>query len=99
MAKYHLTNKAVEDISTFWSYTFDVWSEMQADKYYKLLLSCFTALSLDENLGKNYPEIDPEIFGYKMSEHIIFYRMIKKHEIEIVRILHSRMDLKNRIGE
>ena len=34
MAEYKLTNKAVEDLSKIWDYTFEVWSENQADKYY-----------------------------------------------------------------
>lgn len=33
MASYVLTNKAVEDLSSIWEYTFDTWSERQADKY------------------------------------------------------------------
>jgi hypothetical protein len=39
MAKYSFTNKAIEDISNIWEYTFDNWSEKQADKYYSLLIS------------------------------------------------------------
>ena len=38
MANYVLTNKAVDDLSGIWNYTYDVWSEKQADKYYKMLL-------------------------------------------------------------
>ncbi len=38
MAKYKLTNKAVEDLSKIWDYTFEVWSEQQADKYYDGLI-------------------------------------------------------------
>ncbi len=38
MAKFRLTNKAVEDLAGIWNYTFDTWSENQADKYYKTLL-------------------------------------------------------------
>jgi toxin ParE1/3/4 len=33
MAAYKLTNKAVEDLSEIWDYTFEVRSEKQADKY------------------------------------------------------------------
>jgi len=41
MAEYKLTNKAVEDLSNIWEYTFEVWSENQADKYYfELLEDC-----------------------------------------------------------
>lgn len=38
MAKYSLTNKAVEDLSDIWNYTFDHWSERQADIYYQMLI-------------------------------------------------------------
>lgn len=41
MAEYKLTNKAVEDLSKIWNYTFEVWSEKQVDKYYNsLILNC-----------------------------------------------------------
>ena len=32
MAKYHFTNKAVEDLSNIWNYTYEVWSEKQVEK-------------------------------------------------------------------
>ena len=38
MAKYKLSNKAVNDLTAIWNYTFDKWSENQADKYYLMLL-------------------------------------------------------------
>jgi len=34
MAKYELTNKAVADLNGIWEYTFENWSENQADRYY-----------------------------------------------------------------
>ncbi|WP_310379065.1 type II toxin-antitoxin system RelE/ParE family toxin [Flavobacterium sp.] len=99
MSKYFLSNKAVDDLSKIWDYTYEVWSENQADKYYYELLEDCQKLSEKQNLGRNYIEIDLEIYGYKSGEHIVFYRTINEKEIEIVRFLHSRMDLKNRIQE
>ncbi len=99
MAKYKLTNKAVEDLSIIWDYTYEVWSENQADKYYFELLEDCKELAENQSLGKNYDEINQEIFGYKSGQHIIFYRILSENEIEITRFLHSRMDLKNRIQE
>ncbi len=49
--------------------------------------------------GKSYPEINAEISGFKAGRHIIFYRKAKGTGIEVARILHGRMDLKNRIQE
>jgi len=99
MAKYALTNKAVEDLSKIWDHTYDVWSENQADKYYFELIEDCQVLAENQNLGKNYSEIDKDIFGYKSGQHIIFFRIMNENEIEITRFLHSRMDLKNRIQE
>lgn len=99
MAKYSLTKKAIEDLSQIWEYTYDFWSEIQADKYYFELLRDCKELSEYPNLGKNYKEINAEIFGYKSARHIIFYRKLSGSEIEITRFLHSGMNLKNRIEE
>lgn len=41
MANYHLTNKAVEDLTNIWEYTVDMWSEQQADNYYNTLINSF----------------------------------------------------------
>jgi toxin ParE1/3/4 len=99
MPKYFLSNKAVEDLSDIWDYTYEAWSEKQADKYYNLLIDSCDEISESSKIGKNYDEIDENIFGYKVGHHIIFYQMLKADEIEVVRILHESMDLKNRIGE
>lgn len=99
MAEYKLTNKAVEDLSRIWDYTFNNWSELQADKYYSLLLEIFQDIADNPELGKNYEGITKELFGLKANRHIIFYRKSKDKPIEITRILHERMDLKNRIIE
>jgi toxin ParE1/3/4 len=99
MAKYQLTNKAVEDLNNIWDYTFDQWSQRQADKYYQMLLDNFQTLADNPSLGKNYEGIANHLFGIRAEHHIIFFRRIHQNEIEITRILHERMDLKNRITE
>ncbi|KGE12746.1 plasmid stabilization system protein [Sphingobacterium deserti] len=45
MAKYVLTNKAVEDLGLIWNYTYEMWSENQADIYYQLLISSFEKIA------------------------------------------------------
>ncbi len=97
MANYHLSNKAVEDLSEIWNYTCDTWSEQQADTYYTTLLNYCKALADHVSFGKKYPEIMSNLLGYKVDQHIIFYREIAEKEIEVIRILHNRMDLKRRL--
>ena len=97
MAKFRLTNNAVKDLSDIWNYTFDTWSESQADKYYKLILNACAAIAGKPQQGKIYEEIYPNLKGKKVSRHIIFYRVIEDGSVEITRILHERMDLKNKL--
>lgn len=99
MAKYSLTNKAVEDLSSIWNYTFDQWSESQADVYYQMLIENCREIADKPNIGKNYEGIINRLFGLRSGRHIIFYRKINPNEVEITRILHEQMDLKNRILE
>lgn len=97
MAKYYLTNKAVQDLSEIWEYTYDEWSEKQANKYYKFLLESYQELANNPNFGKHYGLIQKDLLGFKSNHHIIFFRIISPKEIEISRILHERMDLKSKL--
>jgi toxin ParE1/3/4 len=99
MAKFKLTNKAVEDLSKIWDYTFEVWTENQADRYYEMLISSCQEIADNPLLGKNYDGIAQNLWAMKTNRHIIFYRILNEHHIEIIRILHERMDLKKRITE
>lgn len=99
MSKYRLTKKALQDLSEIWNYTYDVWSELQADKYYRQLLEWCQKLAEKPQIGRNYDNILEKLRGFKVNRHIIFYRITENDEIEIARILHEKMDLKNRIRE
>jgi len=99
MAEYKLTNKAVEDLSKIWDYTFEVWSEKQADRYFHNLISNCQEIADNSDLGKNYQGISKQLLGLKTSRHIIFYKTLEEDYVEITRILHERMDLKKKITE
>jgi len=99
MAHFKFTKKAVEDLSKIWNYTFEVWSESQADKYYESLVLNCQEIADNPNLGKNYDGIAEKLLGMKTNRHIIFYRTINNDYVEITRVLHERMDLKRRIAE
>ena len=97
MFKISFRQKAKEDLNNIWNYTYENWSENQADKYYATIK--FNCLEIGKNpkLGKIYNGISRNLFGLKSGKHIIFYHLVSEKEIEIIRILHERMDLKNRL--
>ena len=98
MGNFILTQKAVEDLTNIWNYTFDNWSEKQADTYYYALIENCKLIASNQFLGKEYSIIEEGLLGLRVNSHIIFYRIISSNEIEVTRILHGRMDLKNQIS-
>ena len=97
MSGYRLTIKAVEDLTEIWNYTFEVWSESQADKYYELLVDNFRTIAKNPYIGKRYSVIKENLYALLAGKHLIFYRIVAGSEIEIVRILHQQMDIKSKI--
>jgi len=99
MAKVILRQEAIDDLNDIWAYTFEEWSEKQADKYYATLEFACMQIGKNPEIGKEYDGINSNLLGLRTSKHIIFYQVISKEEIEVIRILHERMDLKGRLNE
>lgn len=96
--KYRLSRKAVEDLSDIWNYTLDTWSERQADLYYEMLIAFCEEIAKRPTLGRRYKDVAENIYGLKAHKHIIFYWSVSGDEVEIIRILHGSMDIKNNLG-
>ncbi|MFM2213506.1 MAG: Toxin ParE1 [Bacteroidota bacterium] len=97
MAKFYFTNKAIEDLGDIWNYTVETWSENQAEIYYSLLIDSCQELANKPNQGKSYEVVERNVLGFKTGQHVIFYRIVTEKEIEVVRILHGMMDMKNHL--
>ena len=97
--RYSISEKANQDIEKIWLYTFENWSLEQADRYYNLILDEIEFISENFESGKSVDHIKK---GYRASivkSHIIFYKKSRRNSIEIVRVLHQKMDIENRIDE
>ena len=99
MPTYRLTRKAKLDLKTIWNYTYNTWSQTQADQYLSNLMAEFDTISTSPNKGKNYKGLDPMILGLKKNKHIIFYRIVEPGTVEVIRILHEAMDIPGRMTE
>lgn len=99
MAKVILRQEAIDDLNDIWAYTFEEWSEKQADKYYATLEFACMQIGKNPEIGKEYDGINSNLLGLRTGKHIIFYQVISKKEIEVIRILHDRMDLKGRLNK
>ncbi len=99
MAKVILRQEAIDDLNDIWDYTFEEWSEVQADKYYAILEFACMQIGKNPEIGKVYEGISSGLLGLRTGKYIIFYQIIEEDEIEVIRILHERMELKSRITE
>ena len=99
MAKLILRQKAIDDLTDIWEYSASTWSQSRADKYHKLIKTACNEIAEEFKFGRSYKEINVNLFGYRVGKHIIFYYKVSKNEIEVIRILHERMDLRNRLTE
>lgn len=99
MAEIVYTNKAREDLQEIWNYTFDTWSEAQADKYYEEIIERCDELLYDFERGKDYSNLILHLKGVKCNRHIIFYRILTQEIVEIARILHEKMDIEKHFNK
>ena len=98
MAKYHLTKKAVEDLDSIWRYILETWPEKQADDYYASLVDTFAAIAKrPAYLDREYTEIHPGLYRKFCQKHMVFYQLLDDGDVEIVRILHERMDIESKL--
>lgn len=99
MTKVILRQEAIDDLNDIWIYTFEEWSETQADKYYASLEFACAQIGENSELGKEYEGINQNLLGLRTGKHIIFYQIRTVNEIEVIRILHERMDLINSMNQ
>ncbi len=91
MPRVNLRPKALQDLEDIWHYTLDTWGEEQADQYILDLNDGFESLAIHPEKGRACDDIRAGYRKYDIGRHIVFYRQTAKG-IEIVRILHPRMD-------
>jgi toxin ParE1/3/4 len=95
--KYRISKKAVNDLEEIWEYTCENWSVNQADRYYKLIISEIEFIAKNSESGKSMDHIKEGYRATIVKSHLIFYRIHTDNNIEIIRILHQRMDVENEI--
>jgi toxin ParE1/3/4 len=99
MSDYIISEKAIEDINKIWNYTAENWSLEQADRYYNLIYDEIEYIVRNFELASDFSKIRKSYKYSKVKSHLIFFKKDKNNEIEIVRVLHERMNIENRLSE
>jgi len=98
--KYKISHWASQDLENIWFYTFENWSKEQADSYLNLLLDKIEHLAENPETGFDFSSVRKGYFKVRVKSHIIFYKIENESKsIEIIRVLHQRMDIESKLGE
>jgi toxin ParE1/3/4 len=95
--KYRISKQAIKDLNDIWIYTFNKWSKEQADRYYDLIIGEIEFVADNYLIGKSVEQTRKNYRVTKIKSHLIFYRKAENENVEVVRILHQRMDIKKRL--
>lgn len=91
MADYELSDKADEDLTEIYIFSFQKFGEAKADAHLLSLNECFSLLAANPRLGRKIDHIRQGYFQHEHGRHSIFYRQ-KINGITIMRVLHHSMD-------
>jgi len=98
--KHRISQEASQDMENIWLYTVENWSIDQADRYLNLILDEIESLAKNPKFGKDFSKVRKGYFRSRIKSHFIFYKLnLKNEEIEIIRILHERMDIETHLNE
>lgn len=89
---------AREDFKEIGRYTQRIWGAAQRDNYLGSLAALFEQLRAGEIRGRARSEIREGLLCYPCKRHMIFFRRNRQGDVEILRILHERMDFERYPG-
>lgn len=99
MSTYIISEKALEDINKIWIYTAENWSVEQANRYYNLIFDEIEYIAANFLMARDFENIRKNYRFSKIKSHLIFFKKNKFNEIEVIRVLHERMDIDNRLAD
>jgi toxin ParE1/3/4 len=82
---------AESDIDGIWDYSAHTWGPDQADRYTDEIRDVCHALARDQKRGRAV-DVRPGYLKFSTGSHVIYYRD-HGNRLEIVRILHGRMEV------
>lgn len=99
MSNYIISQKALEDINAIWVYTAQKWSGEQANRYYNLIFDEIEFISNNFEMAQDFGKLRKSYRYSKIKSHLIFFKKNKFNEIEVIRVLHERMDIEGRLND
>ncbi|MGB9153837.1 MAG: type II toxin-antitoxin system RelE/ParE family toxin [Alphaproteobacteria bacterium] len=88
---YVLSPAAQHDLGKIWDYSYASWGKDRADAYLREIRAALTSIATAPQLGRECAFVRAGYRKYPVGSHILFYRLLT-NGIDVIRILHQRMD-------
>ena len=96
MTGFVFSPRAKADIEEIWDYTAAHWSVRQAEAHIRQIQAAIETIAAAPKLARSCDDVRAGYWKYPAGSHMIFFRLIPGG-IDIVRILHSRMDFERNL--
>ncbi|MFI2589850.1 type II toxin-antitoxin system RelE/ParE family toxin [Rhodococcus erythropolis] len=93
MSGYLLSPAARADLEEIWDYTAWQWGLEQAEAYVRGIQHAIERTAADPSVGRDCEEIRPGYRRLAAGSHTLYYRLTEDDVVDVVRILHQRMDV------
>ena len=93
MTGYLLSPAAQADLEQIWEHIARNWGEDQAARYTLGIRDACRALTEGHRQGRPIDDIRPGYRKLTVRSHVLFYRVTDAGLIDVIRILHQRMDV------
>ena len=92
MKKFRLSVAADADLRKIAEHTLQRWEEEQRNAYITEMFDAFARLAETPSIATSAESVRKGYRKFPQGSHIIFFRECAAHRIEIIRVLHKRMD-------
>jgi toxin ParE1/3/4 len=91
-----LSPRAPTDLDDIWAYTAKRWGNDQAESYIRRIGQSIAVVAMQPGIGRPCPEVRDGYDKFPAGSHVLFYRATEDG-VDIVRILHERMDFRQHL--
>lgn len=91
MSTYRLTPAAQRDLSSIWDFTKERWDAHQAETYVVEIRAAIERVAADPSRGRPCDDVREGYRRYGIESHLLYY-VGSADGVDIVRVLHQRMD-------
>lgn len=97
MMRVLISPAAQADLDGIWRFSVERWGEARAERYILAIRNACEALADGRRSGRPVDHIRPGYRKLSVGSHVLFFRIRDDGAIDVVRILHQRMNAGGRL--